>query len=160
AQAVRSLGGSVPGQSFSPIGPTSLVPVQRWFEEQALVNADHWCLGTAIEIQRSFPADTLKVATQRILERYPVLNAQFTVSADGYTQSIPARPVAVQMSCKTVQLTSAIDQSLDYIEDTLKGALQSLDLATGDLFRIVLFRTPDAAPDLVVLLALLPLTEN
>jgi amino acid adenylation domain-containing protein len=153
AQTVRSLGSSVSGKSYPPFGPTSLVPVQRWFAEQALVNANHWCLGTAIEIQRSIPADALIVATQRILERYPVLSAQFTVSADGYAQSIPARPADAQMSCKTMQMASPIDQSLDHIRDTLNGALQSLDLAAGDLFRLVLFRTPDADADLLVLLA-------
>jgi amino acid adenylation domain-containing protein/non-ribosomal peptide synthase protein (TIGR01720 family) len=153
ALAVRYLDSTVCGKSYPPIGPTSLVPVQRWFAQQSLVNADHWCLGTAIEIHRPVPVDALVLATKKILEHYPVLSAQFNVGSEGYSQTIPARPVDGQMSCKIVQLSGPIDQALDDIRDMLSGFQESLDLAAGDLFRVVLFRTPDTDADLLVMLA-------
>ncbi len=152
AQAVRLLQSAARGESHPPTGATALVPVQRWFAEQRLVNAAHWCLGTAIEIHRPVAVDTLLMATRKILERYPVLSAQFKVD-QGFAQTIPASPVDAQASCRSVQLAAAIDQSLESIRAVLDESLSGLDLEQGDLFRAVLFRTPDPDVSLLVLVA-------
>ncbi|WP_448119967.1 amino acid adenylation domain-containing protein [Pseudomonas veronii] len=152
AQAVRLLQSAASGESDPPTGATALVPVQRWFAEQRLVNAAHWCLGTAIEIHRPVAADTLLMATRKILERYPVLSAQFKVD-QGFAQTIPASPVDAQASRRTVQLAATIDQSLESIRAVLDESLSGLDLEQGDLFRAVLFRTPDPDVSLLVLVA-------
>ncbi|MEX5556676.1 amino acid adenylation domain-containing protein [Pseudomonas rhodesiae] len=152
AQAVRPLHSAASGENHAPTGATALVPVQRWFAERRLVNAAHWCLGTAIEIHRHVASDTLLMSTREILERYPVLSAQFKAD-EGYAQTIPASPVDAQTSCRTVQLTAPIDQSLGPIRAVLDESLSGLDLEQGDLFRAVLFRTPDPAASLLVLVA-------
>ncbi|MFJ2487420.1 amino acid adenylation domain-containing protein [Pseudomonas sp. NPDC087639] len=152
ARAVRYLDNPHGAQSIPAIGPTSLVPVQRWFAEQPLVNPNHWCLGTAIELHRCVPTQTLVAATQKILEHYPVLSAQFKVGAEGYVQTIPARPVDGQNSCKVVPLSGTVEQGLDDIRQSLSDCQQSLDLAAGDLLRVVLFRTPDNDAALLVVL--------
>ncbi|MEN5313161.1 amino acid adenylation domain-containing protein [Pseudomonas koreensis] len=152
AQAVRPLQSAAIGEIHLPTGATALVPVQCWFVEQQLVNADHWCLGTAIEIHRPVATDTLIMATRKILERYPVLSAQFKVD-EGYAQTIPASPVDAQSSCLTVQLAAPIDQSLESVRAVLEESLAGLDLEKGDLFRAVLFRTPDPDVNLLVLVA-------
>ena len=152
AQSVRSLHITAGGEIHPPTGATALVPVQRWFTEQQLVNADHWCLGTAIEIHRPVAADTLVMAIRKILQRYPVLSARFKVE-EGYAQTIPANPVDTQSSCKTVQLAAPIAQSLDHIRAVLDESLSGLDLEQGDLFRAVLFRTPNPDANLLVLVA-------
>lgn len=152
AQAVRPLHSAAGGENHAPTGATVLVPVQRWFAEQRLVNAAHWCLGTAIEIHRPVAAETLLMATREILQRYPVLSAQFKVD-QGYTQTIPARPVDALASCRTVQLTAPIDQSLESIRAVLDESLSGLNLEQGDLFRAVLLRTPDPDTNLLVLAA-------
>jgi amino acid adenylation domain-containing protein/non-ribosomal peptide synthase protein (TIGR01720 family) len=152
AQAVRPLHSVGNGEVHPPTGATALVPVQRWFAEQQLVNADHWCLGTAIEIHRTVAADTLVMATRKTLQRYPLLSAQFKVD-EGYAQTIPDIPVDAQSSCKTVQLAAPIDQSLEQIRAVLDESLSGLDLEQGDLFRAVLFCTPDPEANLLVLVA-------
>lgn len=152
AQAVRPLHSAASGEKHVSTGATALVPVQRWFAEQQLVNAAHWGLGTAIEIHRPVAADTLHMAIREILLRYPVLSAQFKID-QGYAQTIPAGPVDAQASCGTVQLTAPIDQSLESIRAVLDEFLSDLDLEQGDLFRAVLFRTPDPDTSLLVLVA-------
>lgn len=152
AQAARPLHGTARGEIHPPTGATALVPVQRWFAEQQLVNPDHWCLGTAVEIHRPVAADTLVAITHKILERYPILSAQFKID-EGYDQTIPANPVDAQSSCRTVQLAASIDQSLEHIRAVLDESLSGLDLEQGDLFRAVLFRTPDPDTNLLVLVA-------
>lgn len=152
AQAVRPLHSAASGENHAPTGATALVPVQRWFAEQRLVNTAHWCLGTAIEIYRPVAANTLLMATCTILERYPVLSAQFKAD-QGYAQIIPASPVDAEKSCRIVQLTAPIEQSLAQIRTVLDEYLSGLDLGKGDLFRAVLFRTPDPDKNLLVLVA-------
>ena len=152
AHAVRCLDGRHDATRHAPTGPTALVPVQRWFAEQVWANADHWCLGTAIEIRRSLRMDDLASATRTVLERYPVLGARFN-AADGYAQTIPESPVHVPACCTAVTLDDGVERSQDVIRETLNRTMASLDLAAGDLFRTVLFRTPEGAADLLVVLA-------
>lgn len=134
-------------------GEASLSPIQQWFFEQEWVNHNHWTLGTAVELRQPISDSAFHTTIQKILKKYPILNARFEQSKGTYRQIIPREPVKSDETARIAAFDSDYTETLDGIRSVLLAAQSTLDLETGDMWRAILVRTDQPDVNLLIVLA-------
>ena len=122
-------------------GQAPLTPVQRWWQEQRLVDPHHHNQSSFLEVPGGIDAAALEQALAGLLVHHDALRVRLV--GDAQTFAAPGGPVPLLR----VDLASvAEDDRKAVIEKAAAEAQASLDLAAGPVLRAVLFESGPGAP--------------
>ncbi|MBV4490402.1 non-ribosomal peptide synthetase [Pseudomonas oryzicola] len=126
-------------------GPVPLIPVQRWFFEQALAAPDHWNQAVLLEPAQALDAALLRQALGDLHSHHDVLRLN-AWQHDGHWQAAigTAVPTELLWVCECAN-AEALAQLADQ-------AQRSLKLTEGPLLRAVLATLPDASQRLLLVI--------
>lgn len=121
------------------VGAVPLTPIQRWFFEQALVEAHHFNQAALLTVSPATDANRMREAVGHILRHHDALRLRFgrserqwTQYYAEYTDEVPFNEIDLRSLCLSSQTTA--------IEKECALAQASLDLEEGPVVRVVLFR--------------------
>ena len=120
------------------VGPSPLLPSQRWFFEQEFADPHHWNQAVLLELRRRLDVAVLRETARLLLERHDGLRARFFRTGDGWKQSLmePDDGALVEV----VDLSHVPLGGQPTAIQTAASEIQaSLDLTHGPLLKLVLF---------------------
>jgi amino acid adenylation domain-containing protein/non-ribosomal peptide synthase protein (TIGR01720 family) len=137
AEVVQAEQGAVSGE-------LSLTPIQHWFFEQALPNPNHYNQATLLEVPTNLDATQIERVVRQLIIHHDALRLQFEFTESGIRQvnALPenvlsedrVRLIDIDLSdLPETEQANAIAQRADELQ-------ASLNLATGSLVRVALFR--------------------
>jgi amino acid adenylation domain-containing protein/non-ribosomal peptide synthase protein (TIGR01720 family) len=128
------------------VGEVPLTPIQHWFLTSGRRNPHHFNQSHLVELDPAVDEAALRRALGALLAHHDALRLRFT-SADGVWRQVND-PVS------EVDVLTVVDGA-DGLEKVADDVHASFDLASGPLFRAVLFRTgsPGTEPPLLLLVA-------
>jgi amino acid adenylation domain-containing protein/non-ribosomal peptide synthase protein (TIGR01720 family) len=127
-------------------GQAPLTPIQRWWQEQRLVEPHHHNQSSFLEVPGGIDADALEQALAGLLAHHDALRVRLAEGAQ--TFAAPGGPVPLLR----VDLASvAEDERKAVIEKAAAEAQASLDLTDGPVLRAVLFESGAGGPGRVLL---------
>ncbi|MGA2598051.1 MAG: amino acid adenylation domain-containing protein [Bryobacteraceae bacterium] len=126
-------------------GSVDLTPIQRWFFDREWDDPSHFNQAVMLEAREPVSEDGLHAVVRAVVEHHDALRSCFKRVDGEWRQEIlgdiAADPVAIELT-----------ENLDEIEERADDWQRRFDLASGLLFRAILFRTGGEA-DRVMLLA-------
>ncbi|TMD02125.1 MAG: non-ribosomal peptide synthetase, partial [Chloroflexi bacterium] len=119
-------------------GPVALTPIQRWFVEQDLAEAQHFTQSALVELGAEVDATALGEAVAAVVEHHDALRLRVRRGAQGWEQEIAAAQTA---DCLERVDLSGVDpaEHSRRIEEHADRVRKDLDLSSGPLLRAVLF---------------------
>ncbi|GAB2963519.1 non-ribosomal peptide synthase/polyketide synthase [Saccharothrix stipae] len=128
------------------VGDVPLTPIQHWFLTSGRRNPHHFNQSHLVELDPAVDVAALRRALGALPAQHDALRLRFT-SADGVWRQVND-PVS------EVDVLTVVD-GVDELEKVADDVHASFDLASGPLFRAVLFRTgsPGTEPPLLLLVA-------
>ncbi|VEP16803.1 Amino acid adenylation domain protein [Hyella patelloides LEGE 07179] len=120
-------------------GKVPLTPIQHWFFEQQLAESHHWNMAWLLEVEPNLKPEFLEQAVGQLLVHHDSLRLKFTPTPSGWQQEYTQPKSDIPF---TVIDLSALEseQQTHQLETTATQLQSSLDLASGDLAKVVLFR--------------------
>jgi amino acid adenylation domain-containing protein/non-ribosomal peptide synthase protein (TIGR01720 family) len=130
----------------SPVtGSAQLTPIQHWFFNQNVVDANHWNQTLMLSSKSRLDGRIVEQATGYLQRHHDALRLRFTRSADGWQQTIDSP--TDEAPFKEVFLTETGEQEQRAaIEAIAREAQASLDFERGPLVRVVLMQTKGDVP--------------
>ncbi len=119
-------------------GVASLTPIQHWFFEQNLPDAQHWNQAVLLTPAQRLCQKTLQQAAARLQEQHDALRLRFHCEAGTWRQSfaVPEEVLVVErVDLSQVETSEQPSQ----LEQEAGRRQASLDLETGPLWRMTLF---------------------
>src|SRR5262249_35043216 len=117
------------------IGAVPLTPVQRWFFEQELADADHWNQAVLLETQAELDNSALGKAIAEVLKHHDALRARFKRESGVWRQTIIQ--TEEQSLLDEVDLNSIESEKLSgAIEAEAERLQKRLNLERGPLMRV------------------------
>ncbi|WP_196527757.1 non-ribosomal peptide synthetase [Nostoc commune] len=132
-------------------GTVFLTPIQHWLFEQNLHKLDYFNQAIMLEVEPNLQADILQQAIEQLLIHHDMLRSRFIQQADQWQQHISAS--IDHDSLTVVDLVSLPKNTQQHLMESTASQLQaSLDLATGNLLRVALFRLGNGQSDRLLLI--------
>ncbi|WP_238845877.1 non-ribosomal peptide synthetase [Nostoc edaphicum] len=132
-------------------GTVLLTPIQHWLFEQNLHKLDHFNQAIVLEVEPNLQADILQQAIKQLLIHHDMLRLRFVQQAGQWQQQISAS--IDHDSLTVVDLVSLPKNTQQHLMESTASQLQaSLDLATGKLLRVGLFRLGNGYSDRLLLI--------
>ncbi|MGV9849030.1 condensation domain-containing protein [Streptomyces sp. NPDC003442] len=120
-------------ETFARRRSIPLTPVQRWFFELELPDANHWNQSVAVRVPRSPASKTLLAAVQAVADHHGVLRHRFRKRATDWEQV--SDPTA-----QTVAIEDVTASDDDAVSAAIDRARRGVDIAGGPLLRATLIR--------------------
>src|SRR5207253_8175684 len=117
-------------------GPVALTPIQRWFVEQDLAEAQHFTQSALVELGAEVDATALGEAVAAVVEHHDALRLRVRRGAQGWEQEIAAAQTADCLERVDLSGVDPAEQSRR-IEDLAERVRRDLDLPTGPRRRSV-----------------------
>jgi len=143
-QTIRELAlGAVPIEKTQAVqenlsGEFALTPVQHWFFEQNLAEANHYNQAFLLEVSRPLNREWLTVALRAVQDHHDALRLRFArtngVWRQFYSETDQPAPLEFVNLAKLPEKSYA-----EVIEKVSASAQASLDFANGPLWRVVYF---------------------
>ncbi|HVW63441.1 MAG TPA: amino acid adenylation domain-containing protein [Nitrosospira sp.] len=127
-----------------PAGEIPLTPIQAWFFERDLPDAEHFNQALLLELEVPLAPEVLERAIKILAERHDVLRMRFRRRDSGWVPMLAAPDETIAFSV----------EPSDDLEKRCAAAQASLDLENGPLVRLVLFQGQGTAEPLRLLLVM------
>jgi amino acid adenylation domain-containing protein/non-ribosomal peptide synthase protein (TIGR01720 family) len=119
-------------------GEAILLPIQRWFFEQDLPEAQHWNQSVVLKLDASLDAAKLKAAVRKVVSVHDAFRLRFKQSPEGIKQTYVEEGECVSFVERDLSGINA--EELESVLAEEGTAVQaSLSLSEGPLVRAVLF---------------------
>ncbi len=133
-------------------GTAALTPIQHWFFEQDLVESHHWNMAWLLEVEPNLKSELLGQALGQLLVHHDALRLKFTATASGWQQEYSQPRSDIPFT--VIDLSAlATEKQLQQIKSTANELQGSLDLASGILIKVVLFRLGNGKSDRLLFIA-------
>jgi amino acid adenylation domain-containing protein/non-ribosomal peptide synthase protein (TIGR01720 family) len=123
-------------------GEVPLTPIQHWFFEWNFTDAHHWNQTVHLEVVTPLDASLLREAFRHLLTRHDMLRAQYTRTASGWAQTVPAElPDDLVTELQVTELEASDEQArlLPYTLDLERGNLvRALLVSCGERQRLIM----------------------
>ena len=136
----------------TPIGPTPLTPIQRWFFEEHTAAPDHWNQVLSFTVNGNVSATAIKNAIDNLVQRHDALRLSFTNTSGSWMAMILDHKDTNVFHHFQLRNQSEKEQD-EVIEENLRAIQQSFDLSKGSLFRGALFECEPIRRNKLVLIA-------
>ncbi|MCB9252333.1 MAG: non-ribosomal peptide synthase/polyketide synthase [Flavobacteriales bacterium] len=138
--SVRSISESSGSEMQKPVGESGMIPVQRWFFKQNHKHPDHFNQRVLVSLIKTIDKDMLGKALDKIVEQHDGLGFRYVRKEKDVHQ--------IYGNAKTEVYTedlSKIDQKdlSAKVEEVSNRYQSSLNIEFGDVFKVVLMRTPE-----------------
>jgi amino acid adenylation domain-containing protein/non-ribosomal peptide synthase protein (TIGR01720 family) len=121
-------------------GSVPLAPIQRWFFANLPAHPDHWNQSILLEIPSQIDPAVLRGALMRLLQRHDALRLRFSFDGADWRQEYgPLDESTVPLEIHDFSLQPDETQ-VSLIEKTAARVQASLNLFTGPILRLALFR--------------------
>ncbi|AII12671.1 Non-ribosomal peptide sythetase [Lactococcus lactis subsp. lactis NCDO 2118] len=120
-----------------------LTPIQQWLFDQKLSNINHYNQSMLIKFESVITSEKLEEAFWQLSQTYPVLQTQFIPTGQGFLQSL------LKVSREDIEnrvFEHEVPQGSyyqEYINQTNEYTQASLNIYSGDLWRVHLFNTQE-----------------
>ncbi|MFN6487003.1 MULTISPECIES: non-ribosomal peptide synthetase [unclassified Nostoc] len=145
--AVAGITRSVKAEQGLVIGSVALTPIQHWFFEQKLSEPDYFNQSVLLEVPPDLQPEQLQQVVEKLLLHHDALRLRFVQEGENWQQ------FNYELGITNYELFSVINLSQLSAEEqqtAMKAAdaeLQaSLNLSTGEIVRVVLFKLGNAQP--------------
>jgi amino acid adenylation domain-containing protein/non-ribosomal peptide synthase protein (TIGR01720 family) len=122
------------------MGAVPLTAIQRWFFEQELTCPEHWNQGVLVQVREPVQVEALRRALEHIVAHHDALRLRFARGESGWEQVNQGLGAEASLGIEDLSEVPRTQLSAR-IENLAAQCQDSLNLATGPLFRVVLFRT-------------------
>ena len=148
--AVASFAPALETDQGPVLGTLPLTPIQRWFFEQEMPDPEHYNQALLLVSDREIAPQVLRRAVARLLEHHDALRLRFEPGDGGWRQTLAAPGGEPPVCCVDLSDLSADRRSAELA--AAASALQaSLNLGTGPILRVALFRSGAGSPDRLLL---------
>ena len=136
--AVAGASQVIAAEQGSVTGSLPLTPIQHWFFEQNLPDANHFNQSVMLEIREAVDETLLRRVAQKLVEHHDALRTRFFGTEAGWQQTIPAQESAQVFSSE--DFSHLGDEELSTAIETIAQRTQTrLNLSDGPLMRVVFF---------------------
>ncbi|MCX7898646.1 MAG: amino acid adenylation domain-containing protein, partial [Methylocystis sp.] len=126
-------------------GDAPLTPIQHWFFEQKMPDANHWNLTVLLEARFDLEQSSFGKIVGRLVEHHDALRMRF-IQREGRWNAYYAAVETADIF-RVVDLTAVpAEVQAAAISKEAERAQQSLDIANGPLLRVVWFELGDGKP--------------
>ncbi|BAS60155.1 amino acid adenylation domain protein (plasmid) [Leptolyngbya boryana NIES-2135] len=132
-------------------GELPLTPIQHWFFEQALVNPHHYNQATLLEVPATLEGSQVQQIVQQLLIHHDALRLRFEQTELGIRQvnALPEETVPfVQVDLSAIPESEQAEAITQHCEELQA----SLDLTSGSLVRVALFKLGANKPGRLLIL--------
>ena len=133
-------------------GKAPLTPIQHWFFEQELAQSYHWNMAWLLELEPNIKPELLKQAVEQLLIHHDALRLKFTSTISGWQQEYNQPKSDIPFTAIDLSTLETEKQS-QQIEATANELQGSLDLASANLIKVVLFRLGNGKSDRLLIMA-------
>ncbi|QHG18506.1 non-ribosomal peptide synthetase [Nostoc sp. ATCC 53789] len=143
--AVAGMTRSVKAEQGLVTGKVALTPIQHWFFEQKLPESDYFNQSAMLEVPPDLQPELLQQVVQELLLHHDALRLRFVQEGENWQQFNAPTLEAVPFSVINLSHLSAEEQQT--VMKAADAELQaSLNLSTGAIARVVLFRLGNDQP--------------
>ncbi|QLE51262.1 amino acid adenylation domain-containing protein [Nostoc sp. C057] len=143
--AVAGMTRSVKAEQGLVTGKVALTPIQHWFFEQKLPESDYFNQSAMLEVPPDLQPELLQQVVQELLLHHDALRLRFVQEGENWQQFNASTLEAVPFSVINLSHLSAEEQQT--VMKAADAELQaSLNLSTGAIARVVLFRLGNDQP--------------
>ncbi|MEH1869668.1 MAG: amino acid adenylation domain-containing protein [Nostoc sp.] len=143
--AVAGMTRSVKAEQGLVTGKVALTPIQHWFFEQKLPEPDYFNQSALLEVPPDLQPELLQQVVQKLLVHHDALRLRFVQEGENWQQFNAPTLEAVPFSVINLSHLSAEEQQT--VMKAADAELQaSLNLSTGAIARVVLFRLGNDQP--------------
>ncbi len=128
------------------VGPVPLTPVQQVFFSYELPTPAYWNQALLLQVQRELQPELLSHALACLLRHHDALRLRFRKHEHGWQQSLVPPDGEIPFLCVDLSQQEKAEQELR-VKELATQAQASLDLSSGPLLRVLLFRCMPHRPD-------------
>ena len=148
--AVAGTGPQVAAEQGVVSGPVPLTPIQRWFFEQGLPAPQHFNQAFLLEVGSELEPKWVRRVVRQLLVHHDALRLRFTPEGSGWRQVQAGLEEAVPFA--VVDLSElGVEEQPAALEGVAAEQQGSLDLSSGPLLRVVLFKLGAQRPGRLLL---------
>jgi amino acid adenylation domain-containing protein/non-ribosomal peptide synthase protein (TIGR01720 family) len=143
---------SVTVKPESLAGDISLTPIQRWFFEHRTVNPEHFNQAVILKIRPNVSVALLQESLYHLMNHHDALRLCFAADSGKWRQwYADERVSADNLPFQVIDLSqfSSCERSAE-IEARAQAEQESLNLAEGDLLRVILFQLSPDEPSILL----------
>ena len=136
-------------ESEEPTGAIDLTPIQEWFFEKQLPDPNHWNMELSARTRNALDPALLRQALMTLVGRHAALRFRYSSTPSGWQQTV--------VPSESAELVETIDLrglSSRHQEDEMRAVAgrvhASLDLTSGPLIRLAVFRLADTVEQLLL----------
>ena len=126
-------------------GSVPLTPIQHWFFEQNLPEAHHWNQVVILEVEPNVDLKALGECFDHLLEHHDALRLRFGKTDQGWEQHYGSSVERVRIEEIDLSQLNSIEQKTEF-ENQVNYWQGSLNLSTGNILRVILFKLGDDQP--------------
>ncbi len=130
-------------------GPVAMVPIQRWFFENVIVDPQHFNQAMAVEPQEPLEPAPLQRAWQALFDHHDALRLRCLDSKPTSLEGLEAIPRGFPVSVAWIDLPE--DNESSFIAERSAALQESLDLVAGPLGRAAYFHRGGGRPGVLLL---------
>ena len=148
--AVAGTGPQVAAEQGVVSGPVPLTPIQRWFFEQGLPAPQHFNQAFLLEVGSELEPKWVRRVVRQLLVHHDALRLRFTPEGSGWRQVQAGLEETVPFA--VVDLSElGVEEQPAALEAVAAEQQGSLDLSSGPLLRVVLFKLGAQRPGRLLL---------
>ena len=148
--AVAGTGPQVAAEQGVVSGPVPLTPIQRWFFEQGLPAPQHFNQAFLLEVGSELEPKWVRRVVRQLLVHHDALRLRFTPEGSGWRQVQAGLEETVPFA--VVDLSElGVEEQPAALEGVAAEQQGSLDLSSGPLLRVVLFKLGAQRPGRLLL---------
>lgn len=132
-------------------GRVNLTPIQKWFFDQAFPESHHWNQTVLVEVPPTIDVSILEHIIPHLLAQHDMLRARFTREASAWKQYIVDVERSPVVSVQDLSTLSDSGQA-ETMASIMRQYQTRLDLLSGPLMRVVLFRLGAHRPNRLLII--------
>ena len=142
--ALHATTASAAPEAAPPDGPVPLTPIQQWFFQMDSPEPHHYNQALLFDVRVEVDGDRAAAAARSLIERHDALSLRFERTGDAWAQSWHGPSMG---DCFAEVDLSFFDteQARAILEEHCAAEQSKLDLVSGRLLRVILYRLPDAS---------------
>ncbi len=120
-------------------GAVGLTPIQSWFFGRAFQEPHHYNQAVLLQLKKSWQEEQLTAVLQHLVEQHDVLRLRFTNAGGEWLQYYGDRLPELYTEDLSASASSSFPGEIERLCNHYQG---TLDMESGDLFRLVQIKTP------------------